>query len=112
MPENGFSPPVAIRIGTDHRPALAPAHRLEVHDPAIAVAVLEMQEPVLARGGSDPCPLVRPVDPGRALIEDVAPFVRPLDAAAAEHALPPALHAAAGRGQIVKTVALVEFGAL
>lgn len=66
----------------DHRPAVrAPAHRLEVHDPAVGALVLEVQEPVLAGRGAHPGALVRPVDVGVLLLQDDAFLVGPEEAA-------------------------------
>ena len=39
---------VAIRIGADHRPVVAPDHRLKMHDASVRAAILKMHEPRLA----------------------------------------------------------------
>lgn len=56
---------------TDHRPiVVAPPHGLEVDDPAVGAALLEVQEPVLAGRGAHPAALVGAVDVGVLLLQD------------------------------------------
>lgn len=75
---------------------MAPAHRLEVDDPPVRAALLEVREPVLAVLRAHPGALVRAVDLGATLFEDDPLLVRAEEVARAEGALPAGLHSPAG----------------
>ncbi len=96
----------------EDRPAVrAPAHRLEVHDPAVGAALLEVQEPVLPGPGAHPAALVGAVDVGVLLLQDDPLLVRPEEAARAEGALPARLHPTGGGEDPEPAVVPVELGA-
>src|SRR3954453_20750095 len=90
---------------------MAPAHGLEVDDPAVGALLLEVQEPVLAGRGAHPAALVRTVDVGVPLLQDDLLLVRAEEPARAEDALPAGLHSPCGSEDPEPAVVPVELGA-
>src|SRR5258708_24896591 len=98
----------AAGIGADERPAIPPSHGLQVHHAAKRALVLEMNEPGFPAWRVDPCPLMRAVDSGAALIQNHPAFVGAVDRARSQHQLPALFDTAGWSENVVVILRPVE----
>src|SRR5688572_7466916 len=111
MCKDRFAGSVVVRVGPDHRKAVPPNGRLQMHYTSIRGAVLKMQEPPFARWGVDKSSLMRPVDRSFALRENNSFLIRPVNILRSQYELPSGGHAA-GRGRnVIEAVQLVKLRA-
>ena len=94
MPHHRAADTFRVLRLSDQRPAVFPPDRLEMHDAAVEILILEMHEPPFASGGVHQRSLMRPVHFGAALGEDDFLLIRPVNLPRAENHLPTVSHAA------------------
>ena len=102
---------VTVLLQADERPILAPCHGLQMQDAAIDAVVLEVEEPVLARGRVDPRALMGAVGAGIALMQNDFLLIGAEGAARAERHLPARADATRRRKDVVPAVALIKLRA-
>ena len=107
--QDGVAAAVAVVVDADDGPVIDPAHGLQVDEASVCADVLEVEKPVFARRGVDPCSLVRAVDGTLALGEHDAVFIRAVDVLRALDGLETGRYASCGVEDVVVAAPFVEF---
>ena len=108
----GFAASVAVLIHADDGPSVLPLHGLQVHQSAVGSHVLEVEEPVAARGGVHPGSLVRAVDGGVSLGKYGLALEGAVGIVGTLYHLPACGHTSGGVEKVVLAVVLMNLGSL